>query len=169
MLAETTDPAEQLEILETSLIGDSQVIVDIYSRYLFEKEVFERREKSELSADDLCDIMRRAQVATYGDGVDPQHLHPYMWTWKPHYYRAEHVVLQLPVRVRPAVRHRAVRDLPAARGRPSCRITSTSLRRRARHAAADLAARFGIDLRGRKFWDDSLAVIGERIDRYCAL
>ena len=39
------------------LVGDSQVIVDIYSRYLFEKEVFERREKAELSADELCEIM----------------------------------------------------------------------------------------------------------------
>jgi len=78
VLAETTDPEEQLNILETSLIGDAQVIVDIYSRYLFEKEVFERREKSALSADDLCDIMRRAQLATYGDGLEEAHLNPYM-------------------------------------------------------------------------------------------
>ena len=89
MLAQSIDPAEQLNILETSLIGDAQVIVDIYSRYLFETEVFERRQGGELSADDLCDIMRRAQVATYGDGVDERYLHPYMWTWKPHYYRSD--------------------------------------------------------------------------------
>ena len=89
VLAQTPDPAEQLNILETSLIGDAQVIVDIYSRYLFEKEVFERRQGGELSADDLCDIMQRAQVATYGDGVDERYLHPYMWTWKPHYYRSD--------------------------------------------------------------------------------
>jgi len=36
-------------------------------------------------------------------------------------------------------------------------------------SAADLAARFGIDIRSRKFWEDSLAVIGKKIDRYCAL
>ena len=35
--------------------------------------------------------------------------------------------------------------------------------------AADLAARFGIDIRTREFWDASLAVIGRRIDRYCAI
>ena len=35
--------------------------------------------------------------------------------------------------------------------------------------AADLASRFGIDIRSRKFWEDSLAVIGEKIDRYCRL
>jgi len=35
--------------------------------------------------------------------------------------------------------------------------------------AADLAARFGIDIRDRAFWEGSLAVIGRRIERYCAL
>ena len=35
--------------------------------------------------------------------------------------------------------------------------------------AADLAARFGIDIRQRAFWESSLAVISARIDRYLAL
>ncbi|MGB7872928.1 MAG: M3 family metallopeptidase, partial [Anaerolineales bacterium] len=51
VLAQVTDPMEELSVLETQLNGASQVIVDIYSRYLFEKEVFERREQAELSAD----------------------------------------------------------------------------------------------------------------------
>ena len=36
-------------------------------------------------------------------------------------------------------------------------------------SAVDLAARFGIDIRGRAFRDDSLEIIRGRIDRYCAL
>jgi oligoendopeptidase F len=36
-------------------------------------------------------------------------------------------------------------------------------------SAADLAARFGIDITTRKFWDDSLAIIGRSVDRYCEL
>ena len=86
VLSQTTDPQERLAIIETQLIGDTQVIVDIFSRYLFEKEVFERREKSELSAADLCAIMEQAQKTVYGDGLDDRFLHKYMWTWKPHYY-----------------------------------------------------------------------------------
>jgi oligoendopeptidase F len=35
--------------------------------------------------------------------------------------------------------------------------------------AARLAKRFGIDITKRKFWDDSLAIIAQRIDRYCEL
>jgi pepF/M3 family oligoendopeptidase len=83
-----TNPEEELALLETALIGDSQVIVDIYSRFLFEKEVFERREKAELSSDELCEIMENAQDATYGEGLDPQYRHKFMWTWKSHYYSA---------------------------------------------------------------------------------
>jgi len=168
VLAQTTDPQEELAILETMLIGDAQVIVDIYSRYLFEKEVFEHREKSELSADDLCEIMERAQKATYGDGLDEKYLHKYMWTWKPHYYYAGLPFYNFPyafgllfgIGLFAIYKHRGVdfvpdyKDLLASTGEAS---------------AADLAARFGIDIRQKKFWDDSLAVIGKRIDRYCEI
>jgi oligoendopeptidase F len=34
------------------------------------------------------------------------------------------------------------------------------------HRAAELAARFGIDIREKSFWANSLALIGERIERY---
>lgn len=85
-LNEAANREEELTILETSLTGATQVIVDITSRLLFEKEVFERRVNSELSADDFCEIMLRCQKATYGDVLDQSFLHKYMWAWKVHYY-----------------------------------------------------------------------------------
>ncbi len=168
VLAQATDPQEQLAILETSLIGDAQVIVDIYSRYLFEKELFERREKSELSADDLCDIMERAQKATYGDGLDENFLHKYMWTWKPHYYRPELSFYNYPyafgllfgLGLYAIYQQRGAEFIPDYKHL----LASTG-----EASAADLAARFGIDIRQKKFWEDSLKVIGKKIDRYCAL
>ena len=36
-------------------------------------------------------------------------------------------------------------------------------------SAAELAATFGIDIRSRGFWENSLSVIGKRIERYIAL
>ena len=32
--------------------------------------------------------MRNAQEKTYGDGLDPETYHPFMWACKPHYYSA---------------------------------------------------------------------------------
>jgi pepF/M3 family oligoendopeptidase len=168
MLRETSDPAEQLNILETSLIGDAQVIVDISSRFLFEKEVFERREKSELSADDLCEMMRRAQLATYGDALDERYLHPYMWTWKPHYYRTELSFYNFPYAFG-LLFGTGLYAIYKQRGEEFVPDYINLLASTGEGRAAELAARFGIDIRDRKFWADSLAIIGEKIDQYCAL
>ncbi len=168
VLARAAGPEEELAILETFLIGASQVIVDIYSRYLFEAEVFERRARAELSADDFCDIMLRAQQATYGDGLDPAHLNPYMWAWKPHYYMSNLSFYNFPyafgllfsLGLYAVYKERGQRFLPEY---------DDLLRSTGEGRAAELAARFGIDLRRPEFWQSSLRVIEERIERYLAL
>ncbi|RXT08778.1 M3 family oligoendopeptidase [Ammoniphilus sp. CFH 90114] len=81
---------EAFIILENELSDAGQVIVDIYSRFLFESEVFKRRENSSLSVKELKQIMLDSQKQAYGDGLDSEYLHPYMWACKPHYYYAEY-------------------------------------------------------------------------------
>ena len=83
----TATDAEKLSIIETNLQGSSQVIVDIYSRYLFESELVKRREAGNLSVDELNDIMANAQKEAYSDGLTDE-IHPYMWLCKGHYYSA---------------------------------------------------------------------------------
>jgi len=168
VLAQTADPQEQLAMIETQLIGDAQVIVDIYSRYLFEKEVFERREESELSPSDLCDIMERAQKASYGDGLDEKYLHGYMWTWKPHYYYAGLSFYNFPYAFG-LLFGTGLYAIYRQRGADFVPDYMNLLASTGEATAADLAARFGIDIRTRRFWQDSLGVIGKRIERYCQL
>jgi pepF/M3 family oligoendopeptidase len=168
VLAQTTDPQEELAVLETRLIGDAQVIVDIYSRYLFEKEVFERRAEAELSADELCEIMERAQKATYGDGLDENHLHKYMWTWKPHYYFAGLSFYNFPYSFG-LLFGTGLYAIYQQRGEAFVEDYKNLLASTGEAPAADLAARFGIDIRSRKFWEDSLGVIARKIDRYCEI
>jgi pepF/M3 family oligoendopeptidase len=168
VLAEAQDPQEELAVLETRLTGDAQVIVDIYSRYLFEKEVFERRAEAELSADELCEIMERAQKATYGDGVDEKFLHKYMWTWKPHYYFAGLSFYNFPYSFG-LLFGTGLYAIYQQRGSAFVEDYKNLLASTGEAPAADLAARFGIDIRSRKFWDDSLGIIARKIDRYCEL
>ncbi|MCL2356339.1 MAG: M3 family oligoendopeptidase [Defluviitaleaceae bacterium] len=78
----------KLQLIENSLQDATQVILDIYSRYLFEKSVFEARKDHPLSVNELNELMLTAQRTAYGDGLDPKLLHPYMWAIKPHYYSA---------------------------------------------------------------------------------
>ncbi len=162
------NPQEELAILENMIVSDSQIIVDIYSRFLFEKEVFERREKAELSADELNDIMLAAQKATYGDGLDEKYLQKYMWTWKPHYY-SEHLSfynfpytfgLLFGIGLYAIYQQRGAAFVPEYVDL----LASTGL-----DNAADLAARFGINIRDKGFWEDSIQVIEQRINRYLEL
>ena len=79
---------EAITILENGLQDATQVICDIYSRFLFESKLFETRNDHPLSVDELKKIMTDAQKEAYGNGLDHNTLHPYMWLIKPHYYSA---------------------------------------------------------------------------------
>lgn len=79
-------PDERRSLVEMHLQDGCQVIVDILSRFHFEKNVFEARKGNELSAAQFCAMMLDAQAKTYGEGLDPEKRHPYMWAVKGHYY-----------------------------------------------------------------------------------
>ena len=77
---------EKLALIESELQNTTQIICDIYSRFLFEASVFENRETQFMDAGALCGLMAKAQEESYGDGLDPDIRHPYMWICKSHYY-----------------------------------------------------------------------------------
>ena len=79
---------EKLALLEGQLSDATQIICDIYSRFLFESKVVNNRSENFMFADELCSIMLDAQKEAYGDGLDHDVLHPYMWVCKGHYYSA---------------------------------------------------------------------------------
>ena len=79
------DETEKIIILEYELNSAAQTIVDIYSRFLFEKEVFDRCENEFLTPEVLNEIMVNAQKATYGDAMDEEYF-GYAWIYKGHYY-----------------------------------------------------------------------------------
>ena len=164
-LDQAANEEEELAILENMLINDSQVIVDIYSRYLFEKEVFERREKSELSADEFSEIMQRAQLATYGAGLDENALQKYMWTWKPHYYSADLSFYNFPYAFG-LLFATGLYAIYQKQGKAFIADYKNLLANTGLENAAELAGRFGIDIRKKEFWNGSLEVIRERIERY---
>lgn len=76
---------DKLQLMELHLQDSCQVLVDILSRFYFERSVFEEREKGELSASDFCRLMAQAQEKSYGNGLSSQR-HEYMWAVKTHYY-----------------------------------------------------------------------------------
>ncbi len=87
-IAHASSNEEKLALLEGQLSDVTQIICDIYSRFLFESKVVENRSDNFMFADELCSMMLEAQKEAYGDGLDHDVLHPYMWVCKGHYYSA---------------------------------------------------------------------------------
>lgn len=162
-----TNGQAKLAILEAAICGANQVVVDITSRFRFESETIERRFERELSPTELCDVMKRAQVSTYGDGLDAELLHPYMWAAKPHYY-AYMAFYNFPYMFGLLFALGLYRVYEAEPNGFHTRydelLSSTGL-----SMAADLTQRFGINIRDKAFWAGSLAVIGEDIEEYVTL
>ena len=112
--------------------------------------------------------MERAQAEAYGEGLDERYRHRYMWTWKPHYYFAELNFYNFPYAfgllfgtgLYAIYRRQGAAFLSDYQGL----LASTG-----EEDAAALAARFGIDIRTRAFWDGSMEIIRGRVERYCSL
>ena len=85
MLKDAT-PEEELTLLDSCLVEQTQTMVDIYSRFLFEQKVVAAQADHALDVDELKETMLWAQDQSYGDGLDPEFRHPYMWACKSHYY-----------------------------------------------------------------------------------
>ncbi len=162
---EEADEAGKIYILEAAIQDYCQIVVDIISRYQFEQQVFERRRERELSPDELCHLMLQAQQDTYGDGLDPKVRHGYMWAVKPHYYSAGLSFYNFPymfgLLFGLGLYARYVEAPDAFRGSYDDLLSATGMAN-----AAELAARFDIDIRTPEFWRSSLDIVREDIDRF---
>ncbi|MFO8034282.1 MAG: M3 family oligoendopeptidase [Candidatus Bipolaricaulota bacterium] len=152
---------EQLPILEADLQGAAQVVVDIHSRFLFEKSVFERRTNRELSADELCALMVDAQKETYGDALSTYH--PYAWAVKPHYYMTDfyNFPYTFGLLFGLALYQRYLDEGEAFVDRYDDLLGSVGMYR-----ADELAGRFAFDLESQDFWEGGLTVLEERVARF---
>jgi len=161
-LDRATGPA-RLALLDADLQAAAQVVVDIRSRFVFEQAVFERRGRRGLGVAELDELMRAAQDAAYGDGLDQATALAPMWIVKPHYYHSHFynwpytygLLFGLGLFSR-------YRDDPD-RFRDGY---EDLLSRAGMDTAEDLGAGFGLDVTDESFWQASLDVLRARIDEY---
>jgi pepF/M3 family oligoendopeptidase len=159
---------EALVILETDIMGSNQTIVDIYSIYLFETELFEKRKESSVSVDELKEIMLKAQKEAYGDGLDHEYLHPYMWNCKPHYYYAEANFYNFPY----AFGLLFAKGLYAKyldMGEDFIPKYDELLAATGKNNIKDVLSIMNIDSHDVNFWRSSLEIIKEDIEKFLAL
>lgn len=159
---ETVSGAEKLALLDACIQGPCQTVVDISSRFIFEKAVFDGRIEREFTADEFCELMLNAQKDTYGDGLASYH--PYMWAMKPHYYSSWSFynfpyMFGLLFALGLYAQYR--QDPDNFRGRYDDLLSSTGMA-----DAYALGQRFGFNTRGIEFWRGSLDVLRADIAEY---
>ena len=167
-IAETTDRDEKIALIESQLMDACQIIADIYSRFLFEKSVFDNRPAEFMSADRMCELMLTAQKEAYGDGLDHDVLHPYMWLCKGHYYSGGLSFYNYPY----AFGGLFARGLYAKykqEGKPFVDTYKAMLRATSVSDVEDCALIAGVDLTDVSFWRAGLQSIADRIDEFCEL
>ncbi|HEX3090443.1 MAG TPA: M3 family oligoendopeptidase [Ilumatobacteraceae bacterium] len=157
---------DRLALLDVNLASAVQTVVDIRSRFIFETEVFARRQRRTLGVSELNEMMLSAQNDSYGDGLDQSTAHPYMWAVKPHYYGSHFynwpytygflfgLGLFAKYREDPQRFQLSYDDV---------------LSRAGMNTAEELGAVFGFDVSDVAFWTASLDVLRGHIDQYAEL
>ncbi|PII03241.1 M3 family oligoendopeptidase [Acholeplasma laidlawii] len=163
LLSGVKDDSEKLSILEMGLQGDTQVIIDILSRFLFESKVFESANRP-ISKHEMKTWMLEAQKEAYQDGLDHQNLHPYMWLVKGHYYSAGLNFYNFPyafgLLFGKGLYAQYLKDKEAFIKNYDKLLKLTTMA-----DAEDVAASMGIDITEKSFWVDSLKMIEQNIDQ----
>ncbi|MBJ7368213.1 MAG: M3 family oligoendopeptidase [Ilumatobacteraceae bacterium] len=154
---------DRLALLDVDLVGSTQVVVDIHSRFLFETEVFARRQRRTLGVSELNELMTDAQAAAYGDGLDQSTAHPHMWVLKPHYYGSHFYNWPYTYGLLFGLGLFSQFQADPDKFRHGY---DTLLSRAGMDTAEELGAAFGFDVTGEAFWTASLDVVRTRIADY---
>jgi len=162
------DKEEKIFILEQSLKGSTGVIVDILSRFIFEKEVFDKRKKTPLNPRMLKEMMLNAQKEAYGEALDHDFLHPYMWVVKGHYYRGGLSFYNFPYAFG-LLFAKGIYAKFKEQGESFVDDIKLLLQKTGQMSVEDVASLVGIDLTNVDFWRSSLDVIKEEIDLFIEL
>ena len=165
-ISRAADSKEKMALIESQLQDITQVICDIYSRYRFESMVFAHREEMFMDADTLCGFMLDAQKQSYGDGLDHDCLHPFMWVCKSHYYGP--TFYNFPYAFG-ALFARGLYAQYEREGEAFVAKYKKLLYTTPVATAEDVAKVADIDLTDKNFWRAALQTVADQIDLFCQL
>jgi len=159
---------DRISILEQDISDSLQVIVDIYSRFLFENKLIIERKHSSLSVEKIKEFMLNSQKEAYLDGLNHDSLHEYMWLCKGHYYSAELNYYNFPYAF----------GLLFSKGLYSIYLENKDffvgkydelLALTGKNTLEDIGKFIGIDLSKKEFWEKSINLIIADIDKFMEL
>lgn len=159
----TADKADQIIILDTLLEYATRVVLGASADFDFETKIFEQRPKRNLSVDEFCELSHSTRMAPLGDTVDFETATRHRWVYVPHYYGSSYYnfpyIFGLLFGLGLYANYQA--DPDNFRQGYDTLLSTTGM-----GEATELASGFGIDLHDAAFWENSLNVLRQDIERF---
>ncbi|NQV25073.1 MAG: M3 family oligoendopeptidase [Rhodopirellula sp.] len=167
-LSAASSRQEKLEILDGMLSDSVSFLMNIHARFIFEDRFHQERAAGEVSVTRLGELMKAAQQEAYCDALAEDGWNPNFWISKLHFYITDWPFYNFPYTfgyllslgtyslAKDAVDFpRQFRDFLIATG---CQDTE-----------AAVESSFGYDLRQPEFWNRSLDIIEQRVQKFLEL
>ncbi len=168
-LEKSTD-SQKITLLDNSISDSLQVLIDIYSRFLFEDAFINERKNSTLSVEETCELMKKAQLEAYGVGIDKNSLHEYMWLAKPHYYSADYNYYNFPYAFGLLFSRGIYEKYKSASNKDEFfALYKKLLAETGKNSIEDVAKIMDIDITKKDFWNTSIDSIVSEIEEFINL
>jgi oligoendopeptidase F len=168
-LSNSHSTVEQLSILD-NMLGDSVAfLMNIHARFLFEDEFHKERADGELTAERFSELMTTAQQQAYLGALEDDGWNPNFWISKLHFYISGLPFYNFPYTFGYLLSLGAYALAAEAGGDFSAQYRDLLIATGCMETEQAVQSTLGYDLRQPDFWNRSLDVVEQRVNRFLEL
>lgn len=164
-LIKRVQPEEKAILLERSISDTAYYVVDMYGRYLFECELYERRKVGILSVPELNKIRMKSMKQAYGDSIDVMSMNPYSWVNNLGFYLAGNEFLNIPYTFG-VLFSKGLYAEYRKKGRDFVTDYEKFLKITSKNNIVDIGQFMNIDVHSVDFWNGAMKMIEEDIKEF---
>lgn len=167
-LTEILLPEESLCLLEKSISDSAYYLVDFYGRFSFEKKLYEMRAETIPSLDEVNALMLDSMKHVYGDSVDGDTIHPYMWLSKIGYFIPDNEFLNFPYSFG-VLLAKGLYTMYEESPESFIHKLHSFLSNSGKMDIHDCLQLLGVDSHSKDFWSQCMKQIQSEIEAFCSL
>jgi oligoendopeptidase F len=161
--------SQKLRMLDAELSDAAVMLLDITTRYEFEKAFYEQRAQNELPASQLKALMTATQRRVYGDALLQDGSDPYFWASKQHFYFTGTSFYNFPYTFG-FLLTRALIDLFERQGPPFLKQYENFLKRSGSAQVEQVVSScLGLNIGTTSFWSRSIDSLRPLLEQYRAM
>ncbi|WP_075619111.1 M3 family oligoendopeptidase [Paenisporosarcina indica] len=164
VINQTTDEKEKLALLELKISNGLKYIGTVPNMFQFELELYEKRKKGVLTAEEINNLMAEAEKDLYEGLIEE--LNVYMWMYISHFYDTEKAFYNIPYTIGYLFSN-GIYALAKSKGNEFTEQYDELLRNSGRMSVEQLAHEYlEQDLTKTEFWEAALQPLTETIEEY---